>query len=358
MAGGWAGFSEQELLRLQGRRAEPPPDQPRQLPSVNKRRQHLLCKKTVGQIYKQTREEDGAPLAPPEQCLSVPKLPPTLPQASQPPSQSLSTGEQQNARSLQDEPGLAKPCNVDPATESNHKLVKKKMELQEKSRWEVLQQEQKLMEEKNKRKKALLAKAIAERSKKTQAETVKLKRIQNQLQALDDMVSADIGILRNRIDQASLDYSYARKRYDKAEAEYVAAKLDLQKKTEIKEQLTEHLCTIIQQNELRKAKKLEELMQQLEVETDEENLELEIEVEQMLLQQEGEAARQVTASQKLAPVDGENAVSQDIDKECESKDHQAMVSEQLVEQSTGSHSNDQGQMINCSTGEITTNSYP
>lgn len=34
---------------------------------------------------------------------------------------------------------------------------------QEKSRWEVLQQEQRLMEEKNKRKKALLAQAIAER---------------------------------------------------------------------------------------------------------------------------------------------------------------------------------------------------
>lgn len=34
---------------------------------------------------------------------------------------------------------------------------------QEKSRWEVLQQEQRLMEEKNKRKKALLARAIAER---------------------------------------------------------------------------------------------------------------------------------------------------------------------------------------------------
>lgn len=48
------------------------------------------------------------------------------------------------------------------------------------------------------------------RSKRTQAETVKLKRIQKELQALDDMVSADIGILRNRIDQASLDYSYAR----------------------------------------------------------------------------------------------------------------------------------------------------
>lgn len=61
-----------------------------------------------------------------------------------------------------------------------------------------------------------------------------------------------------------------RKRYEKAEAEYVTAKLDLHRKTELKEQLTEHLCAIIQQNELRKAHKLEELMQQLQLEATEE----------------------------------------------------------------------------------------
>lgn len=54
-----------------------------------------------------------------------------------------------------------------------------------------------------------------------------------------------------------------RKRYEKAESEYVAAKLDLHRKTEVKEQLTEHLYAIIQQNELRKAEKLQELMLQL-----------------------------------------------------------------------------------------------
>lgn len=151
------------------------------------------------------------------------------------------------------------------------------------------------MEEKNKRKKALLSKAIAERSKRTQAETVKLNRIQKQLQALDDMVSTDIGILRNRIEQACIEFSQAKKRYDRAESEYVTAKLDLHKKTQIKEQLTEHLCTIIQQNELRKAKKLEELMQQLDVETDEESLDLEIEVDQMLQLQEAEARKQLVS---------------------------------------------------------------
>lgn len=64
-----------------------------------------------------------------------------------------------------------------------------------------------------------------------------------------------------------------RKRYEKAEVEYVSAKLDLHKKTEVKEQLTEHLCAIIQQNELRKAHKLEELMQQLQLQATEEELE-------------------------------------------------------------------------------------
>ncbi|KAM4022906.1 RAB6-interacting golgin isoform 2-T2 [Anomaloglossus baeobatrachus] len=166
----------------------------------------------------------------------------------------------------------------------------------EKTRLEQLQLEQHVMEEKNKRKKALLAKAIAERSKRTQAEAVKLHKIQKQLQALDELVTTDIGILRNRIEQACIEFSQAKKRYDKAESEYVSAKLDLYKKTQIKEQLTEHLCTIIQQNELRKAKKLEELMQQLEVEADEERLDLEIEVEQILQLQEAEAKKQLVTS--------------------------------------------------------------
>lgn len=48
------------------------------------------------------------------------------------------------------------------------------------------------------------------RSKRTQEEAVKLKRIQKELQALDDMVSSDISILRDRIEQASWDYSAAR----------------------------------------------------------------------------------------------------------------------------------------------------
>ncbi|KFQ53808.1 RAB6-interacting golgin, partial [Nestor notabilis] len=267
--------------------------------TVNKSRKQSQREKALQQQCQKLGLQGGAASVPPEQLLSVPKHKLCHPQRPVPPAHPPSAGDkiQNGNRDQEKEVTPLDPCNGSDSAQTcpakpKSKVEKKKVELQEKSRWEILQQEQRLIEEKNKRKKALLAKAIAERSKRTQAETVKLKRIQKELQALDDMVSADIGILRNRIDQASLDYSYARKRYDKAESEYVAAKLDLQHKTEIKEHLTEHLCTIIQQNELRKARKLEELMQQLEVEADEENLELEIEVERMLQQQEAEAGRQ------------------------------------------------------------------
>ena len=44
--------------------------------------------------------------------------------------------------------------------------------------------------------------------------------------------------------------------------------MDLHRKTERKDLLTEHLYTIIRENELRKAKKLEELMEKLNVSPD------------------------------------------------------------------------------------------
>lgn len=144
-------------------------------------------------------------------------------------------------------------------------LETQEVQIRERSRLEQLQIQQKEMEEQNQKKKALLARTIAEKSKQTRAETLKLQKIQKELQTLDNMVSHDVSILRDRIEQASYDYSHARRRYEKAEAEFIAAKTELHKKTELKEQLTEHLCAIIQQNELRKARKLEELMERLQL---------------------------------------------------------------------------------------------
>ncbi|KAM6922020.1 RAB6-interacting golgin [Xenentodon cancila] len=256
---GWSGFSDEELRRLQkasirGRRP----------PAAGRSRQQLQRERAL-----QLARSLGLP---PEQQLSTPPLKEGAQSAT-------GFGPAAVEQVVQRESPLMKPNENHQLNEEEaevgrdiKELEKREVELREKTRLEQLQLEQKLIEERNKRKKALLAKTIAEKSKQTQAEAVKLRRIQKELQALDDMVSNDIGILRGKIEQASWDYSAARKRYEKAETEYVTAKLDLHRRTEVKEQLTEHLCAIIQQNELRKAHKLEELMEQLQLQATEDEL--------------------------------------------------------------------------------------
>ncbi|XP_069593245.1 RAB6-interacting golgin isoform X1 [Ranitomeya imitator] len=314
---GWAGFSEDELRRMRSRRELPDPKDPGACPpeAFLSRQQPQRKKVPVQKLAKQ----DKVPVAQ-DHSSSIKQNNTTenLP------------GSTQVTKPLEETPKQPVVDNKETTSESpsmrakeDEELSKKDVELREKTRLEQLQLEQRLMEEKNKRKKALLAKAIAERSKRTQAEAVKLNKIQKQLQALDEMVSTDIGILRNRIEQACIEFSQAKKRYDKAESEYVSAKLDFYKKTQIKEQLTEHLCTIIQQNELRKAKKLEELMQQLEVEADEERLDLEIEVEQILQLQEAEAKKQLvpSASDKSQLVLNPDSIESPSEKESSAESH-------------------------------------
>lgn len=263
---GWAGFSEEELRKIQQKESAGSAAAPRgRKPPASSRSRQKIQRERALQLA-------GSQSLLPGQQLSQPPLA----AEGQAPDR---TGAAAAGMEKQQDPADVKPNEGhDPAAEKVEEeempvvkeLEKQEVEMREKTRLELLQQEQKLMEEENKRRKALLAKTIAEKSRQTQAEAVKLRRIQKELQALDDMVSSDIGILRGRIEQASWAYSAARKRYEKAEAEYVAAKLDLHRKAEVKEQLTEHLCTIIQQNELRKAHKLEELMEQLQLQEDEE----------------------------------------------------------------------------------------
>lgn len=103
------------------------------------------------------------------------------------------------------------------------------------------------------------------RKKQTTEEVKRLQKIQEELQKLDMSLSNDVGILRNKIEEASLDFMDAQKRYNKAEKEFLEARQNLHGKSEKKELLTKLLCTIIEQNELRKAQKLSELMEKLEI---------------------------------------------------------------------------------------------
>ncbi|XP_008336369.1 RAB6-interacting golgin [Cynoglossus semilaevis] len=274
---GWAGFSDEELRRIQQKDSAGPSvsSRGRKPTAANRNRQQIQREKAL-QLSAQRSPGSGCSELLPEQQLTKP--PKQESQTAAPPNASQAPVVRLEMQ-LKDSKGKPSENHAeDERPKEDQSLAvkeveKQEAELREKTRLEQLQEEQKNMEEMNKRKKALLTKTIAEKSRQTQAEVVKLKRIQKELQALDDMVSNDIGILRSRIDQASWDYAAARKRYEKAEAEFVTAKIELHKKTEVKEQLTEHLCAIIQQNELRKAHKLEELMQQLQLQTSMEELE-------------------------------------------------------------------------------------
>jgi len=134
------------------------------------------------------------------------------------------------------------------------------------SKLEKFEQRQKLIEEQNRKRKELLATALKNRTKQTSQEAQKLQFIQEELQKIDAMLTLDVKFLRNSIEEASLAFSEAQKRYDKAEKDFIDAKMNLFRIMERKELLTDHLCSIIEQNELRKAKKLTELMAKLDIE--------------------------------------------------------------------------------------------
>jgi len=128
---------------------------------------------------------------------------------------------------------------------------------------EEFEKKQKLIEEQNRVKKEMLGKALALRKKKTEDEAQKINQIQVELSRLDASLSNDVGILRSHIELASVELTDAEKRYDKAEREFIEAKQQLFSKRERKDLLTEHLCAIIEQNEMRKAHRLTDLMIQL-----------------------------------------------------------------------------------------------
>ncbi|MEQ2179806.1 hypothetical protein GOODEAATRI_028915 [Goodea atripinnis] len=152
---GWAGFSEEELRRIQQK--------------ASRSRQKIQRERAL--------QLAGSQSLLPGQQLSKP--PPIL--EGQPPDQTEAPAAGQDKQQKR----------VDMKPNDNHHPAAEK-------------EEEKIPVVKE------LEKQEVELSKQTQAEAVKLKRIQKELQALDDMVSNDISILRGRIEQASWDYSAAR----------------------------------------------------------------------------------------------------------------------------------------------------
>ncbi|NWT82608.1 GORAB protein, partial [Lanius ludovicianus] len=136
---------------------------------VTKTRKQLQREKALQQQCQKLGLQGGAAPVTPEQLLSALQPKPCHPQ--QPgPALRPAAGNQRQSDSQEQQEGVTpgEPCNGRDSAQPhpakpNNQVERKKVELQEKSRWEILQQEQRLIEEKNKRKKALLARAIAER---------------------------------------------------------------------------------------------------------------------------------------------------------------------------------------------------
>jgi len=132
---------------------------------------------------------------------------------------------------------------------------------------EMFQEKQKFIEEQNRKRKEMLSKAILDRQKQTDQESRKLQIVQAELAKIDTLLNTDVQFLRESIEQASFEFMKAQKRYEDAEKEFIAAKLHLFGVSERKELLTDHLCSIIEQNEQRKAKRLTELMVELQLDS-------------------------------------------------------------------------------------------
>ncbi|NXE70051.1 GORAB protein, partial [Calcarius ornatus] len=132
---------------------------------VPKPRKQLQREKALQQQSQRLGLQGGAASVTPEQLLSAPQPRPGDPQQ---PGPAPGDERQRDSREQQEGGTAAESCNGRDSgqprpAKPGSQVERKKVELQEKSRWEILQQEQRLIEEKNKRKKALLARAIAER---------------------------------------------------------------------------------------------------------------------------------------------------------------------------------------------------
>ncbi|NXV06485.1 GORAB protein, partial [Cettia cetti] len=132
---------------------------------VPKTRKQLQREKALQQQSQRLGLQGGAASVTPEQLLSAPQPKPCHPQQ---PGPAPGDQRQRDSREQQEAATPAESCDGRDSAQprpakANGQVERKKVELQEKSRWEILQQEQRLIEEKNKRKKALLARAIAER---------------------------------------------------------------------------------------------------------------------------------------------------------------------------------------------------
>jgi len=257
----WQGFTDADLKRMQKAGGEGP--------------------KIVKPVIRKTPQQNNKKPTNKRPVKPKQKADKTLPQSAYLGKAKSEAEEKVEIKGVEEKQPIEK-TSVKPETPTktqNHQEVKEKelitdekeVQNKEMQKLENVHRRQKEMEERNRRKKDLLAKEIATRKKKALAESSKLVKVQAELAKLDQLLSNDVSVVRDKIDDACYDYNQAKKRFEQAEQEYIQSKIDLHKKTTLKEDLTEHLYHLIEANEERKSKKLEELLHALDVEESEQN---------------------------------------------------------------------------------------
>ncbi|KAF2899369.1 hypothetical protein ILUMI_06812 [Ignelater luminosus] len=271
MSGSFTGFSEEDIKKLNNKNPTQRKPQatgdsklkskaPRRATNENSHQNHGndLRNKVLNEKIKNSPAEPILESAKLNKVIEPPPPPPPPPLPTTP----------DHPKDILDSPATTAIKNDSKVPESNKDknevtfLSERKIDLDE------FQARQKLIEEQNRKKKELLMKALAAKTKQTQEEAQRLNEVREEFKKLDALLSTDVKILRKQIELASLDYMEAQKRYYRIEREFLDAKLYLHQKLEKKEMLTEHLCAIIEKNEERKAEKLNELLSKLNLKTD------------------------------------------------------------------------------------------
>uniref|UniRef100_A0A7S3LM13 RAB6-interacting golgin n=1 Tax=Aplanochytrium stocchinoi TaxID=215587 RepID=A0A7S3LM13_9STRA len=119
------------------------------------------------------------------------------------------------------------------------------------------------LQEKVKRQEKIVRGELGKKFNQIQEESRKLAQIQNALETLEKEQQKDIDILRTRIERVEREVSANRQIFQRKEKEYRDSKSLFEESEKEKEMLTTHLRLIIFENEKKKEQKLNQLMSQL-----------------------------------------------------------------------------------------------
>lgn len=264
MSGSFAGFSEEDIRNLSHKNS----DKTQKIPAGRKivqepKTKHRVQKQALmnPQIFNEKIKKSIV-----ESIPEGARLCPSLNDSTEiiEPEQNNTNDSNTNKQETEETIDANVPCKELTSNETipDAAVPERKLDLAQ------FQERQKLIEEQNKKRKELLAKALAVRTQQTKEEARKLEAIRQEFKKLDILLSGDVNILRQQIEVASLEFMEAEKRYYKIEKEFLNAKILLHQKSERKELLTEHLCAVIEKNEERKAEKLNELINKLNLKSD------------------------------------------------------------------------------------------